>query len=318
MSRTPRVPAELTSRPFTLEEARRAGVTRSALRGKMWRRLGTELYIARDAHEDPWQLLRAWHRLLPAGTTFAGGTAAWLLGLATDALNPIEVAVPSESGVRARPGLCARRCDLSADEVGAVRGLPATMLPRTLLDLCSWRAPVEALVVIDMAIRSGLTDNLALWRHGHSVSGRPGSARLRALARVAAPAESPMETRLRWLLHEAGLPRPQVQTDLRDGTGRFLGRADLYYPASRLAIEFDGGQHRESLVADDRRQNALITAGYQVLRFTTADLRGRPQVITAQVRAALGPRARIQTRGIEPVGASEWIQTRGIEAEAAG
>ena len=101
---------------------------------------------------------------------------------------------------------------------------------------------------------------------------------------LAEPAESPMETRLRWHILQASLPRPQVQTELRDADGRFVGRADLYYPASKLVIEYDGGNHRDRLVEDNRRQNGLINAGYRVLRFTNADT---PEVITAQVRKAL-------------------------------
>jgi very-short-patch-repair endonuclease len=93
-----------------------------------------------------------------------------------------------------------------------------------------------------------------------------------------------METRLRWTLLQAGLPRPQVQTDLRDSDGRFLGRADLYYPQARLVIEYDGANHRDRLVEDDRRQNLLVTAGFRLLRFTAAD---RSEVITAQVQKAL-------------------------------
>ena len=95
-----------------------------------------------------------------------------------------------------------------------------------------------------------------------------------------------METRLRWLLLQAGLPRPDVQTDLRDGEGRFVGRADLYYPAARLAIEYDGVNHRDRLIEDNRRQNLLINAGYVLLRFTAADIEKRADVIEAQVRRA--------------------------------
>lgn len=95
-----------------------------------------------------------------------------------------------------------------------------------------------------------------------------------------------METRLRWTLIQAGLPIPEVQTDLYDGDGRFVGRADLYYPAIQLVVEFDGANHRDRLVTDNRRQNALVGAGYRVLRFTTADLSGRPQAVVAQVEAA--------------------------------
>src|SRR5438067_13649072 len=65
-----------------------------------------------------------------------------------------------------------------------------------------------------------------------------------------------METRLRMLLVLAGLPRPAAQVSLQDARGRFLGRPDLYCPGARLGIEYDGATHRESLAADNRRQNA--------------------------------------------------------------
>jgi very-short-patch-repair endonuclease len=95
-----------------------------------------------------------------------------------------------------------------------------------------------------------------------------------------------METRLRFLLIEAGLPRPEVQADLRDTDGRFIGRADLYYPQKRLVIEYDGANHRERLVEDNRRQNALLNAGFRLLRFTAADVHQRPESIAGQVRHA--------------------------------
>ena len=116
---------------------------------------------------------------------------------------------------------------------------------------------------------------------------------MRSWTELAEPAESQMETRLRWLLHCAALPRPQVQTDLRDTDGRFVARADLYYAQARLVVEFDGGNHRDRLVSDDRRQNQLVNAGYTLLRFTSADLREKPEVLVAQVRAALADSARL-------------------------
>jgi hypothetical protein len=104
---------------------------------------------------------------------------------------------------------------------------------------------------------------------------------------LAAPAESPMETRLRWLLPQAGLPCPEVQVDLHDSAGRFVGRADLYYPAARLVIEYDGANHRDRLVEDNRRQNLLFRAGFRLLRFTAADLGQHPETIVALVRNTL-------------------------------
>ena len=141
-----------------------------------------------------------------------------------------------------------------------------------------------------MAVQAGRTTGERLRDYANSVKGRVGAYRLRELAAIAAPAESPMETRLRWLLIQSGLPAPEVQTDLYGATG-FVGRADLYYPSAHLVIEFDGGNHRERMVSDDRRQNLIVNAGYRILRFTTADVRARADTVVAQVRAALPSQA---------------------------
>lgn len=291
MGKTPCIPPELTRSPFFLDEARHAGLTLSALSGKSWQRLGAELYRWKGQPDDPWLTLSAWRRVLPPETVFVGATAAWLFGLDLEPTNPVEVAVPPSSGLRSRAGLIVRRCEIPPREVVSIRRLRAVSLPLTLTGLCLQRPAGEALVAIDMAIHRGLIDSPALGRHAEMSKGRPGAARLRSLALLAAPAESPMETRLRWLLIQAGLPQPEVQTNLRDHAARFVGRADLYYPAARLVVEYDGGTHRERMVDDNRRQNLLVNAGYRVLRFTSADIRSRADVVVAQVRAALASKA---------------------------
>lgn len=90
-----------------------------------------------------------------------------------------------------------------------------------------------------------------------------------------------METRLRWLIIQAGLPSPQVQANLG------VARADLYYPSARLVIEYDGTNHRDRLVEDNRRQNALTDAGYRVLRYTASDVYQRPEHIVTEIRRFL-------------------------------
>ena len=297
MARRPRIPPELTRRPFCLDEARVAGLTLSCLRGRAWRRLGAELYCWSGLREDHWLLLSAWQRLLPPEAVFAGATAAWLLGLDLRPNDPVEIVVPARSGIRSRDGLSVRRCAISRREIVSVRGLRATELRRTISDICLRWPAVEALVAIDMVVALGLTDAAALRRHAEKTKGRPGARRLRSRAALSAPAESPMETRLRWLLIQAGLPRPDVQRDLRDSEQRFVGRADLYYPRARLVLEYDGGNHRERLVEDDRRQNMLINAGFRLLRFTAADIHHRPDIVVAQVREALsiGPQNALPT-----------------------
>ncbi len=221
---TPRIPPELTRSPFFLDEARHAGLTLSALSGKSWQRLGAELYRWKELPDDPWLTLSAWRRVLPPDAVFAGATAAWLFGLDLEPTDPVEVAVPPSSGLRSRAGLIVRRCVMPRREVVSIRQLRATALPLTLAGLCLQRPACEALVAIDMAIHRGLIDAAALGRYAEMSKGRPGVARLRSLALLAAPAESPMETRLRWLLLQARLPQPEVQTNLRDHAARFVGR----------------------------------------------------------------------------------------------
>jgi very-short-patch-repair endonuclease len=230
---------------------------------------------------DPRALVAAWCRALPPEAVFVGRTAAWLHGLLSDLATPIEVALPARSEARSRQGVNLWRCDVDPGEVGSARGFRTTTVPRTLLDLCARRPPLEALIALDAAVRRNLQ-----WRPS-DFTGRPGAARLRRLSELAAPAESPMETHLRWLLISAGLPRPQVQVDLYDPAGEFAARADLFYSDARLVIEFDGGNHRERLVSDDRRQNLITRAGFRLLRFTSADVYQRPDVVVAQVRGEL-------------------------------
>jgi very-short-patch-repair endonuclease len=54
-------------------------------------------------------------------------------------------------------------------------------------------------------------------------------------------------------------------------------------------VEFDGDLHRDRpvFVDDLRRQNGLVLAGWTVLRFSSADVLGRPAWVVAVVRRAL-------------------------------
>ena len=61
---------------------------------------------------------------------------------------------------------------------------------------------------------------------------------------------------------------------------------DLAFPDLRLAIEIDGWawhHNPERFQEDRRRQNALVAAGWTVLRFTWADLVERPEQVLATV-----------------------------------
>ncbi|WP_066518236.1 endonuclease domain-containing protein [Curtobacterium ammoniigenes] len=115
---------------------------------------------------------------------------------------------------------------------------------------------------------------------------RPGAVQSalarRALASVRAGAESPMETKLRLLLVRAGIPEPELNIDVLDRRGAFLGRVDMLWPASRVGLEYDGSYHYLSRAAwerDRKRSNEFVAEGWRVLHVSAQDARSPADVI---------------------------------------
>ena len=267
----PVVPLELRRAPFTVAEARLAGLARWHLEGASWRRVGRGLYAWAELSETPTLKLEAARLRLPASAAFSGKTAAWLHGLDVTPCDPIET-FP--------------RCD--SCEVVVRRGFTTTSLVRTLFDLSRCLSLVEAVVIADMALHSRMVTKIEFSDWIDSRKGRQGvRAARRVLELAESGAESPMESRLRMLLVLNGLPRPEVQATINDAGGAFLGRPDLYYRQHKLGLEYDGEFHRLNLVEDNRRQNRLLAAGVRLLRFTAADVLRRPDTVLAQVRDVL-------------------------------
>lgn len=288
MSRAPLIPAALTTGPFNLEEARRYGLTKDHLLGASWRRLGGGVYAFRAVSNHPDVVIAAISRRIPVTAVFSGRTAGWLHGLDLPPCDPVEVTLRSGSHTSRLAGIAVRRSDVGARETVMRRGHPTTSVVRTLADLGRHLPLVEAVAALDMALHKRLlkSDDLRSWVCAHARY--PGIARLRRTIELAEPeTESVMETRLRLLLVTARLPRPQAQVSLYDDVGNFLGRPDFYYPLHRLALEYDGAQHRENLTGDNRRQNRLVDAGYRLLRFTAADVLSAPDSVVGLVRRAL-------------------------------
>jgi very-short-patch-repair endonuclease len=277
--------------PFTVAEARQAGMRWKDLQTRHWTRTGRGQYAWAGLPQDARLKLLAVSLRMPTTYAFSGLTAAWILGLDTSLSEPVEVTIARNVPVRARAGVKLRRAGLPESDVIARHGLRTTSAMRTICDLGSRPDLVEAVVAVDIALHAGLVKLPELVNHVATHAGAKGIKRLRRAVRLAEPrSESPMETRLRIELIRGRLPRPSVQTELCDSKGTFVARVDLYYPDRRLAIEYDGANHKDRLDADLRRQNALLNAGYHVLRFTASDLR-MPRSVVAEVRrtrAALG------------------------------
>jgi very-short-patch-repair endonuclease len=64
----------------------------------------------------------------------------------------------------------------------------------------------------------------------------------------------------------------------------------MAWPEQRVIVEFDGEVHRDRhvFVRDLRRQNEIVLAGWRILRFSSADVLGRPRSVLRSVGGALG------------------------------
>lgn len=279
------VPEGLRKGPITPAEALNAGVSLAQLRGPSWKRVGRGLYLWTGLADGPWATLAGLAHRLPPGSGFSGLTAARVHGLDLGIEGPVEVTVPPEVALRDSADWRVRHACLHQGDLVRRRGLPVTSPVRTLFDLARRLSLADAVAALDWSLHQRRVSLARVWGYFEERGRWPGSRQAGRALELADPrAESTMESRLRVLLVEGGLPRPDVQLWVGDR------RLDLAYRQARLGIEYDGDGHRERLSDDNRRQNWLLAQGYVLLRFTAADVYQRPAAIVAQVAQQLAAR----------------------------
>lgn len=111
-------------------------------------------------------------------------------------------------------------------------------------------------------------------------------------------AESPGETRGRYLFWVARLPRPETQLEVRDADGRLVGTCDWGWPEHGLLGEFDGrvkygrllqpGQEPGDVVFAEKQREDLLReiTGFGMIRLVWDDL-DRPGLTAQRVRRLL-------------------------------
>jgi hypothetical protein len=228
----------------------------------------------------------------PPSAVISHVTAASLWGLQIPLARDdprVHLTVPPSTRIRSRSDRQVHCAALEKWQVAQRDGVALTSPGRTWRDLAAGLPPAALLAVTDQMLARRYPRE-AFRRLLDGGRGMRGIRSARHVLAVADPlAGSPMESVLRWMIHEAGLPAPVLQHPVFGPQGEFIGRVDLAWPGRRVMVEFDGDVHRERqvFVNDLRRQNRLVLAGWLVLRFTSADLRGRPEWVLATIRRAL-------------------------------
>ncbi|MEU5671233.1 DUF559 domain-containing protein [Micromonospora sp. NPDC047753] len=233
--------------------------------------------------------LRALMLRLPDGAMLARQSAARRYGFGVLRDDLIHIQLPAEVPKPRLPGVVVHRTVLPARPV-FVAGLPCVPPARCAVDLARAARRVDALPVLDAALRSGLVTQDDLLAEVAAHNALRGVRQARQLIPLAdGRAECRQESQLRLILIDGGLPPPEPQLWVTDRHGIPLYRLDLGYRERRIGIEYDGLSHlsRDRLRHDRERINWLAAAGWRMRYFTDRDLYRRPEHIKATIRAAL-------------------------------
>ena len=160
-----------------------------------------------------------------------------------------------------------------------LKGTPVTPPARTLIDLAG-KLPYAGLRrAVNEALNRGQIKVSELVTRRHR-----GAAKLRKILATAAPTRNEYEDIVLAVLHQGGLPAPDVNVR----RGRYI--PDFRWPEYRVILEADSRKYHDHLLAradDAARQAALEAQGEIVLRTTWREVVTRPAVLVARVRAGL-------------------------------
>lgn len=278
---------------ITSRQAASVGLSRQAVSRRvqagLWRRCAPGVYFVDDRPFTDAARVRAAVWGYGPGACASGLAAAWWLELTKFAPDVVEVTVPRNSHGRCHDGSRVRRRDLPIADAIERRGLCVTSLPLTALE-ASVRRGGGGAQLMDTALQRH-TDLRKLWAAHLRNKGRYGSPAARILLQAADEGTRSVAERLfARLLKQAGITGWKANQ-------RVVGyEVDFLFRAAKIVIEVDGlafHSDSEAFERDRKKQNALMLAGFQVLRFTWLDLTEYPGRVIAEVKRAI--RARLVT-----------------------
>jgi hypothetical protein len=228
---------------------------------------------------------------LNLGAVVSHGSAAVLHALPVweAALERVHVTRSRASGGQRRRFVHVHAAPLVGSDVVTLNGVAVTSAARTVLDLARTVSFHQAVSAGDRALALGL-DPSELRESLSRMRSRPGvRAAHRTCALLDPRSESVGESFSRVRFVEQGIPAPMLQYEVYDENGCLLARCDFGWEQQRTLGEFDGkikydrllrpGQTAGDVVyAEKIREDALRDRGWQVVRWTWADLE-RPEVI---------------------------------------
>lgn len=295
------LPPQLRNQPFTVAEARAAGLSRRRTRAADLVTPCHGVRAAATGEDSLLERLRALTAVTGAVVSHLSAAVLWGFPLPFALQNLSVVHLTGDPGRRAvrYRGVVGHQLSLDPDDIVAGAWVSCTSPLRTWFDLAGILGLDDLVIAGDFLLRrrNPLTTVDALDDFLAGKRGRPGYRRaMRARALMRANTDSPKETELRLLLTRHNLPEPGINVPIFDGTGCWIQDPDLSYEREKIAIQYDGahhanpGQRRSDIFRDENARDA----GWRVVVLTQTDLEplapGMTPTAVTRVRAALTER----------------------------
>ena len=159
-----------------------------------------------------------------------GHTAARLHGLSALPLDDgiVHLRLPPGRERHQQPGVRVHTLRLAESETTRVDGVRVTTIERTVTDLVLSSPRQEAVALLDSVLAHQLLTREQVIAMQLDARGRRGIRRTSAWWDLAdGRAASPLETRIRLVAIDAGLPPDELQIPVRDRSGVLLGYGDM-------------------------------------------------------------------------------------------
>lgn len=224
------------------------------------------------------------------GAVLSHRSAAWLWKLIDEPPPMVDVSVPRRRRPRT-PGIRLHQSrDLHLIVTGSRRGIPVTDVGRTILD-CAGEPDVDVQLLIDAARRNyGISPTVLPWVvASHARPGRRGIRALRDCLELDEMPHSDFERLTTRWLHRVGITGWHLHHRLVV-PGYGACEPDIAWPEERVILELEGADHRDRSTVhanDTSRQNALVLAGWVVLRVTYRRWLRHTERVQAEVESAL-------------------------------
>ena len=303
---------------FTVDDARGSGVGIGRLRGSdlqaPFRGVRARLRLE-DPHADPYERsshatmhrIRAYSARMRSGEFFAYETAVRVYGGPLPShigreIRPLDIGVFDGAPLPRAAGVRGRRLTPAMTKVVAHEGFAASSPASTWAMLGRWDL-VDLVALGDYFCRvwrvgvgrpNAGADPLATTQQLSAALGagrrRIGGPTLRAaLDLIREDSWSPRESACRVHLVRGGLPDPELNLDLFDAGGVFLGCVDLAYPQWKVAVEYQGSIHGLTYAEDIERIERLRADGWIIIQVSSA-LHAQPRELVSRVARALRSR----------------------------